>query len=398
MSLRFSHRPAVKSARLSYAALAMAVMAASPLVAPLSAQAAQWPVTPEQRSTAEQVASLGVPLSELAANAPDSYTVKPGDTLWAISKVFLKSPWRWPELWGMNLAEIRNPHLIYPGQLLVLEKTDGRARLKLGQSVGTGGTDVVKLSPSIRSESSDSGAITAIPMNLIAPFLNDAVVFEQNQLATAPRIVATQEGHVLLGKGDLAYVKGPVGDARDWRVFRDPKPLVDPYTHEVLGYEARYVGSAEHLSNGESRPGATQTQYEVPSTFKVTSNREDAGVGDRLMPDTSRDFEPFVPHPANAGTNGAVVSIYGDAMTAGPSQIISINRGARDGLERGNVLALWHEGALTHDTSVEHGGLMKLPDERVGVVLVFRVFDRASYGLILDSKVPAEVGDRLTTP
>jgi hypothetical protein len=396
MSLRFGQHPGVKHARLSYAALALAAMAATPLLAPVSAQAAQWPVTPEQRGTAEQVANLGVPLSEIAPNAPEAYTVKSGDTLWAISKMYLKSPWRWPELWGMNLAEIRNPHLIYPGQLLVLEKTDGRARLKLGQSVG--GTDVVKLSPSIRSESSDTGAINTIPMNLIAPFLNDAVVFEQNQLATAPRIVATQEGHVLLGKGDLAYVTGQVGNTRDWQVFRDPKPLIDPYTHEVLGYEARYVGSAEHVSDGETRPGAQQNQYAVPSTFRMTSNREDAGVGDRLMPATEREFAAFIPHSPAAGMSGAVVSIYGDAMSAGANQIVSINRGARDGLERGNVLALWHEGAVTHDASVANGGLIKLPDERVGVVLVFRVFDRASYGLILDAKVPAQVGDRLTTP
>src|SRR5262249_32766794 len=129
-------------------------------------------------------------------------------------------------------------------------------------------------------------------------------------------------------------------------VFRNPKPLVDPYTHEILGYEARFVGAAEHVQDGESRPGAQQNQLEVPSTFRMTANREDAGVGDRLMPATVRDFEPFIPHPAAAGTNAAVVSIYGDAMSAGSNQIVAINKGARDGLERGNVLALWHEGAV----------------------------------------------------
>src|SRR3954471_21606585 len=130
MSFRFRQRPGVKPARL-YTALAMAVMAA-PLLAPVSAAAAQWPVTPEQRGTAEQVAQAGVALSELAPNAPDSYTVKRGDTLWAISKIFLKSPWRWPELWGMNMQEVRNPHRIYPGQQLFLEKSGGFARLRMG--------------------------------------------------------------------------------------------------------------------------------------------------------------------------------------------------------------------------------------------------------------------------
>ena len=393
MSFRFRQRPGVKPARL-YTALALAVMAA-PLLAPANAAAGEWPVTPQQRGTAQQVAQAGIPLSELAPNAPDSYTVKRGDTLWAISKVFLKSPWRWPELWGMNLEEIRNPHLIYPGQILVLEKVDGRARLKLGNAVG--GTDVVKLSPSIRGESSDMAGITTIPMNLIGPFLNDALVFESDELATAPRIVATQEGHVLLGRGDLAFVKGEVGNTRDWQVFRNPHPLVDPETHAVLGYEARFVGTAEHTQDGESRPGA-QSSLEVPSTFRITGIREDANVGDRLMPAAVRDFTPFVPHPAAAGMHGAIVSIYGDALSAGSNQIVAINRGAHDGLERGNVLALWHEGAVTHDATMEKGPLMKLPDQRIGTMLVFRVFDRASYALILESTEPAVSGDRFSAP
>jgi LysM repeat protein len=399
MSFRFRQQPGMKTVRPSITALAVAALAAAPLLVPATASAQQWPVTPEQRATAQQVAQAGVPLSELASNAPDTYTVKRGDTLWAISKVFLKSPWRWPELWGMNLNEIRNPHLIYPGQLLVLEKIDGRARLKLGNAVGAvGGTDVVKLSPSVRSESSETGAIGAIPMNLIAPFLNDAVVFESDELATAPRIVAAQEGHVLLGRGDLAFVKGgDVNASRDWQVFRNPHPLVDPYTHEVLGFEARFVGTAEHVQDGESRPGA-QGPLEVPSTFRITSNREDAGVGDRLMPASVRDFTPFVPHPGPAGTQGAVVSIYGDALSAGSNQIVAINRGARDGIERGNVLALWHEGAVMHDGTAEKGPLMKLPDQRVGMMMVFRVFQRASYALIVESTEPAVAGDRVSAP
>ena len=180
MTFRFRRSAiAQPAAALNCAALALAVLAAAPSVT----QA--FPITPAERSTAQQVASKGVPLSELAANAPDSYTVKRGDTLWHISGMFLKSPWRWPELWGMNLEQIHNPHLIYPGQLLVLEKIDGMARLKLGSTVGGVG-DTVKLSPSIRSESSESAAIASIPMNLISPFLTDAMIFDSNQMATAP--------------------------------------------------------------------------------------------------------------------------------------------------------------------------------------------------------------------
>ena len=392
MTFRF-RRPVIAqpAAALNCAVLALAVLAAAPSVT----QA--FPITPTQRSTAQQVASKGVPLSELAENAPDTYTVKRGDTLWHISGMFLKSPWRWPELWGMNLEQIHNPHLIYPGQLLVLEKIDGMARLKLGSTVGGVG-DTIKLSPSIRSESSESAAIGAIPMNLISPFLTDAMIFDTNQMTTAPRIVAVQENRMLLQRGDTAYVLGDLGNTRNWQVFREPKALVDPDTKEVLGYEARYVGSAERKQDGESRPGAETGGLNVPSSFSITSNKEDVAIGDRLAPAVVRDFAPFVPHPPANAVNGKVISLYGDAMSAGQNQIVSINRGARDGIERGTVLALWHEGAVTNDKSVQHGTVIKLPDERIGVVFVFRVFDRMSYGLVLETVEPSLPGDRVTQP
>jgi LysM domain-containing protein len=392
MTFRFRRSAlAQPAAALNCAVLALAVLALAPPVA----QA--FPITPEQRNTAQQVASKGVPLSELAENAPDTYTVKRGDTLWHISGMFLKSPWRWPELWGMNLDQIRNPHLIYPGQLLVLEKIDGMARLKLGTTVGgVGGT--VKLSPSIRSESSESAAVSSIPMNLIAPFLTDAMIFDSNELATAPRIVAVQENRMLLQRGDTAYVSGDLGNTRSWQIFREPKPLIDPDTKQILGYEARYVGSADRKQDGEARPGAETGGLNVPSSFTITSNKEDVAVGDRLAPATVRDFAPFVPHPPAVPVNGKVVSLYGDAMSAGSNQIVSLNRGARDGLERGTVLALWHEGAVRVDKTVAHGKPMKLPDQRIGVVFVFRVFDRMAYGLVLETTEPTLPGDRVTQP
>jgi len=392
MTFRFRRSVnAQPAAALNCAVLALAVLAAAPSVT----QA--FPITPEQRSTAQQVASRGVPLSELAENAPDTYTVKRGDTLWHISGMFLKSPWRWPELWGMNLEQIRNPHLIYPGQLLVLEKIDGMARLKLGTTVGsTSGTE--KLSPSIRSESSESAAVASIPMNLIAPFLTDAMIFDSNQLAVAPRIVAVQETRMLLQRGDTAFVSGELGNTRSWQIFREPKPLVDPDTKQILGYEARYVGSADRKQDGEARPGAESGGLNVPSTFTITSNKEEVAVGDRLAPATVRDFAPFVPHAPATPINGKVVSLYGDALSAGSNQIVSLNRGARDGLERGTVLALWHEGAVRQDKTVEHGKAIKLPDQRIGVVFVFRVFDRMAYGLVLETTDPTLPGDRVTQP
>ena len=357
------------------------------------AQPSRMPVTPEWRDTAQRVAQAGVPLSDLAPNAPDSHTVRPGDTLWGISGLFLKSAWRWPELWGMNLEQIRNPHLIYPGQTLVLEKKDGRATLRLAGSSGGAPTNTVRLSPRVRSELLDNGAIAAIPLNLIGPFLTEAAVFNANELEAAPRIVATQEGRVMVSRGETAYVRGDLGGARDFRLFRQLVPLVDPLTSEVLGYEGRYVGTAE-----VTRAAETGGPVIVPATFRVTSTRLEAVVGDRLSPVPQQELVAYVPRaPANP-IDGRVVSIYGDGLRAGQNQVVSINRGQRDGLERGHVLALWRAGQAAVDTTSVGKTLMRLPDERHGLLFVFRVFDRVSYALILNVQDPVRAGDRFTQP
>ncbi len=361
-----------------------------------SALAVDYPVTSQQRSTAKQVAQTGVPLSELSANAPDSYTVKTGDTLWDISKLYLKSPWRWPELWGMNLDQIRNPHLIYPGQVLLLDKSGGRARLRVGQQIGPDGT--VKLSPRIRSSALGDGSIPSIPFHLIEPFLNEALIFQGNELETAPRIVATQEGRVLLGRGDTAYVRGEIPQQREFRIFREAKPLRDPTTKEILGYEANYVGSAEYVRQGENRTGADGKPEIVPATFSVTSIKQEAGVGDRLSPTPAREFSNYAPHAPQGPMSGQIVSIYGDALTAGQNQIVSLNKGAADGMERGHVLALWRTGTRVIDKTDASRPTIKLPDERHGMLFVFRVFDRMSYALILSVKDPVKPGDGFTQP
>jgi LysM domain len=361
-----------------------------------SALAVDYPVTSQQRSTAKQVAQTGVPLSELSANAPDSYTVKTGDTLWDISKLYLKSPWRWPELWGMNLDQIRNPHLIYPGQVLLLDKSGGRARLRVGQQIGPDGT--VKLSPRIRSSALGDGSIPSIPFHLIEPFLNEALIFQGNELETAPRIVATQEGRVLLARGDTAYVRGEIPQQREFRIFREAKPLRDPTTKEILGYEANYVGSAEYVRQGENRTGADGKPEIIPATFAVTSIKQEAGVGDRLAPTPAREFSNYAPHAPQSPLSGQIVSIYGDALTAGQNQIVSLNKGAADGMERGHVLALWRTGTRVIDKTDASRPTIKLPDERHGMLFVFRVFDRMSYALILSVKDPVKPGDGFTQP
>jgi hypothetical protein len=361
------------------------------------AQTSRLPVTQEWRDTAQRVAQAGVPLSELAANAPDSHTVQPGDTLWGISGLFLKSAWRWPELWGMNLQEIRNPHLIYPGQVLVLDKADGRARLRLAGSAGGAPTNTVRLSPRVRSQVMDNGAIAAIPLHLISPFLTEAVVFNGNELDNAPRIVATQEGRVMVSRGETAYVRGDLAGARDFRLFRELVPLRDPITAEVLGYEGRYVGTAEVTRPAETAPVAGRPML-VPATFRVTSTRLEAVVGDRLSPVPQQELVAYVPRaPANP-VEGRVVSIYGDGLRGGQNQVVALNRGQREGLERGHVLALWRTGTLAIDTTSRDKAPLRLPDERHGLLFVFRVFERVSYALILNVQDPVRAGDRFTQP
>ncbi len=357
--------------------------------------AATYPITPEQRATAQRTAQLGVPLAELLPTAPDSYTVKPHDTLWGISGLYLKSPWRWPELWGMNLDQIRNPHLIYPGQVLFLDKSNGRARLRMGQPSGA---DTVRLSPRVRSTVPATDGIASIPFHLIEPFLNEAVIFETNELNTAPRIVAAQEGSVLLSRGSTAYVRGELGSDREFRIFREPRAMRDPTTNEILGYEASYVGAAEYVRQGETRTGTNGKAEIVPATFVLTSIRQEAGVGDRLSPVPAREYANYAPHAPQSPLAGQIVSIYGDALTAGQNQIVSLNKGARDGVERGHVLALWRDGVRTIDKTDATRPLMKLPDERHGMLFVFRVFDRMSYALILSVKDPVKAGDRFTQP
>ncbi len=360
------------------------------------AQPGRLPVLPGWRDTAERVASTGVPLSALAPNAPDSHTVRPGDTLWGISTLFLSSPWRWPELWGMNLAQIRNPHLIYPGQVLVLEKVDGMARLRLAGGDGEP-PRTVRLSPRVRSEGLANGAIAAIPLNLIAPFLNEAVVFDSNELDNAPRVVAAQEGRVMVSRGETAYVRGELQGARDFRLFRELRPLLDPGTREVLGFEGRYVGTAELARPGGNAVVDGQAAL-VPATFRITSTRIEAGVGDRLSPVPQQELVAYVPRSPDKPVDGRIVSIYGDGVRAGQNHILTINRGQRDGIERGHILAVWRAGRSMIDRTSADQAPLRLPDERHGLMFVFRVFDRVSYALVLNVQEPVRTGDRFTQP
>lgn len=388
------------------------VLAGMLLASPVAAQ--NFPITPGQRSTAEQVAQAGVPLSELAPDAPDSYTVKRGDTLWAISGIFLTSPWRWPELWGMNMEEVRNPHRIYPGQQLVLEKADGRARLRLrgtAQADGEAPTETIRVSPRTRIEPLADSALPTLKTHLIEPFLAEPIIIDEIELLRSPRIVAVPDSRVLITRGDRAYARGTTplmqrvtGRTDEYRVFRNAKPLKDPVTRAILGYEAQYLGKAS-LVRGESSElvktaSGGQDTLPVPATIDIVSAKEEMRVGDRLLPEPPRQFLSYAPHAPTGAVDGTVVSVYGDAVSfAGQNQVVVINKGTADGMRQGHVLAILTGGERRIDRSQPgERTSIKLPSERNGLLMVFRPFEKLSYALILDITDTVQVGDRVVNP
>lgn len=392
--------------------LTLVAVACALVSGPATAQ--KYPITPAQRATANQVAQSGVALSELAPNAPSSHTVKRGDTLWAISGLFLKSPWRWPELWGMNLSDIKNPHLIYPGQTLFLVIRDGRAHLSTQGAGNDNATDLptVRLSPRTRIDNLAANALPTLNTHLIEPFLAEPMIVGELELNQAPRIVAAQDGRVLLTRGDRAYARGtadaPLQDQpgqkqKAYRVFRNATPLKDPITGEVLGYEAQYVGKAllvrsENTQSHTDAAGKTSTDI-VPATIDIFAAKEEMRVGDRMLPEPPQELLSYVPHAPAKPVDARIVSIYGSAVAnAAQNQVVSINRGAFDGMESGHVLAILKDGARLVDKTDAALVSIKLPDERNGLLMVFKTFERMSYALVLDITSGVKVGDHLVNP
>ena len=376
-----------------------------------TAWAQNYPVTPQQRATAQQTAQNGVPLSELAPNAPDEYTVRPGDTLWGISRLFLLRPWRWPELWGMNISEIANPHRIYPGQVLYLDKSGGRARLTMRSGAGgsaDGGT--IKLSPRTRFDSLAGMALPTLYPSVIEPFLSEPIVVDADTLQAAPRIVAGNDSRVLLSRGDRAYARGNAdtplieapGPLQNFRVFRTATPLKDPGTGEILGYEAQYLGKAQ-LKRGESTTVETQKDKDVitvvPASLDIIAAREEIRAGDRLLPEPPRQLLSYVPRAPSTQVEGRIISVYGNAVQfAAQNQVVAINRGTRDGIDSGHVLAILKNGETILDRTGERKETIKLPNERIGLLMVFRTFEKVSYALVLEITDTPRAGDFLVNP
>ncbi len=354
-------------------------------------------------------------------NAPDRYVVVEGDTLWSIAGRFLQNPWQWPEIWKMNQEQIKNPNRIYPGDVIVLDRTAQEARLRLVK------LDTIKRQPQVRVEPLAPKPVPTIPPAVIEPFLSKPLVVGQTELDTAPRISATQENRVAIATGNIFYASGLTQDQGvNWQVFRRGDPLVDSETRELLGYEAIYLGEARVLKFAEE------------STVELTKSAQEIYVGDRLLA-SAREAPNFgyVPHAPQQSLRGRIVSAYGSLGEAGPLSIITLSKGRNDGLEVGHVLAIYRsqstaryemrtspvygrqgpsgnerpriyhseqlvprDGRLfgTTTTPITGAEIAKLPDERYGLVMVFRTFDRASFAIVMQASRPVALNDLVTNP
>jgi hypothetical protein len=378
-------------------------------------------------SAAVASASGPVTMADLAPDAPAEYTVVKGDTLWGIAGKFLKDPWRWPQIWQMNQDQIKDPHWIYPGDVIRLDRSGQYPSLSMGGSAAMAASNVVKVEPRIRVETLAT-AVPSIPASAIGPFLTQPLVIEAGGLDNAPSIVATEESRVVLSAGDLAYVDRLGSSAPlNWQVFRAGVPLRDPDSGEILGYEAKYVGDARVRRFGN------------PSTLEITKARQEINRGDLLTPAREVAYPTFIPRAPTTQIRGSIMAVEGGVTEFGQYSIVSLNRGARDGIEVGHVLASYRRGGIaganrTRGPGWEDikwgwnwggmdvkpnpvvpepprsapadpaagvaytGGDIRLPDERNGLIFVFRVFEKMSYGMVMRASRPIHVGDVIQTP
>lgn len=337
----------------------------------------------------------------LAANAPDQYVVKRGDTLWDISKVFLKEPWYWPEIWYVN-PQVANPHLIYPGDVLKLVYIDGQPRLTVaerGDETGEGGRGGKRLSPEVRREPL-SQAITAIPYDIVASFMGRPTLLSKDDVKTAPYVVAMRDSHMIGALGNEVYARGIGNAAAETRfsIIHVEEELRDPDNNALLGYSGMYVGSGPVATEGD------------PAKLVMTDSTREVLQGDKLFPESVDVNVDFVPHSPSADIEASIMAVRSHTVM-GQYQVVALNRGAAAGLEPGHILAVYQRGGVVRDTFAE-GGLaarrssrssnfgsnVQLPDERAGVIMVFKAFDRMSYALVMETTHEIRQGDRAKNP
>lgn len=354
----------------------------------------------QAQTSSERTLATGSRLP-LAPSAPDTYTVKAGDTLWGISQTFLSQPWYWPELWYLN-PQVQNPHLIYPGDVLSLVTIDGQPRLMVtergpaGERVTSG--NAVRLSPEIRSEPLD--AITTIPYNMIAAFLGRPSVMSKDEVKSAPYLINIRDNHIVGSAGDQVYARGirNAAEGTRYNIMHVDDELRDPDDNDLLGYRSLYVGTGPVVTAGE------------PAKLVLSETAIEALPGDKLFPESYKMNMDFAPHAPNGKVEGTIMAVDGITV-AGRYNVVTINRGSKAGLDVGSVLAIYQAGDVIRDgysdgrsanpMNTKRGLFkrkIKLPDERAGTVLVFKTYERMSYALIMDSTHPIGVGDYVRNP
>ena len=347
--------------------------------------------------------SMSVPL---APSAPDRYVVKKGDTLWDIAGVFLRDPWYWPEIWYVN-PEIANPHLIYPGDVLNLVYVDGKPRITLEQA------GPVRLSPQVRSEPL-SGAIRAIPYDLLMDFVGRPSLLDKDQIKKSPYVVGMRDRHIVGSTANEIYGKGlddPAAGAR-FNVVHIGDELRDPDDGDLLGYIGHLAGTGEVIQNtGAVIPGSDSIfkmeREEDLTHLRVLATNREILQGDKLLPaevDIGDDFQ--LSAPENESVLGQIIAIVDGVYVAGRYQVVAINRGKKHGLAPGNVLGVFYRGEAVRDRYDRQNWTaytanykkVRLPDERSASVLVFKVYGRMSYALVMESSQVIARGDFVAHP
>lgn len=315
----------------------------------------------------------------LAEGHPDEYTVQDGDTLWDIAETFLRDPWYWPEVWYVN-PQIENPHLIFPGDVLALVYVDGQQRVTTTMRGAT-----YRMSPTARGTPL-SEAVTSIPYEQISAFLSKGLVLEKGQVDRMPYIVSTRGDHMIASAGNEIYVRGgaPAQSGTRFSVVHVGKRLVDPDDNDVIGFQGIYVGEGLLARGGD------------PATVALTDTNREALSGDRLIPETVDIPLNFFPKAPDIQVDGRIISVVDGVSMIGQYQVVVMNRGARNGLAPGDVLTVFQSGEVIKDRF--EGGKVKLPDEEAGTVMVFKVYDRIGYGLVMEANTPIHVLDAVRNP
>ncbi|VAW50938.1 Uncharacterized protein with LysM domain, COG1652 [hydrothermal vent metagenome] len=347
---------------------------------------------PETATPAEEVKA---PTKEIRVKTqyPRQYTVKKGDTLWEISSMFLQDPWYWPEIWQKN-QQVANPHLIFPGDVLTLIYVNGQPQMRVNEAEHrqiqqeNGGRPVKKLSPSIRT-SPLKASIPSIPGDAIRQFLTKPRVVTKEELDKAPYIVGSEDNHLISGDGDRVYVRGEIDKERvRFSVFRPGKALRDPDTNEILGYEAIHTGEI-HI-----------TDYDDPASGDLTKTVREVLTGDRLLAEDRSKLENlYFPHIPDKEITARILELNEALAGVAQLQVVVINKGERDGIEIGHLLATFTNGDIIRDRHNKRSSKpVKLPNERSGLVMVFKTFDRVSYAITLESRRVIRNYDYLHTP